>query len=351
MGDTENPEAKSRSFRWLSLALRVLVATLAMLWVISRLDGSELKAVFQDTGVSPFLLTLLVFALSQVLSALRWWILLRAQGIRIPLLLGVRLHYVGLFYNNLMISSVGGDFLRAWYVTKHTDKGVEAALSVFADRILGLLGLVIMAVFAYLFLLPSAPASPTETAGPESGPLGIALKITAYAGVGLAAIFILTLLIPACRRALKMLVAGAWSRGKQVFRRIWRALALYGRTPWALVQALTLTMVLQSMVIAVFWYLGEQMGMGAGLHYYFVIFPATWVLGALPISIAGLGVLEGGIVELFVHLADTTPEHAAVLAISQRVIWILNSLPGAGIHLAGGHLPGRFSFDATPKAG
>ncbi len=75
-----------------------------------------------------------------------------------------------------------------------------------------------------------------------------------------------------------------------------------------------------------------------------------WVVAALPVSIAGIGVLEGGITILFTSLAGATSEQAACLALCQRFIWILTSLPGVAIHLSGGHLPKAFSFDVHPTA-
>lgn len=69
-----------------------------------------------------------------------------------------------------------------------------------------------------------------------------------------------------------------------------------------------------------------------------------WVVGVIPISVAGIGVLEGGITVLFVQLAHTTREQAACLALCQRFILILTFLPGALVQLLGGHLPKTFSF-------
>jgi hypothetical protein len=48
---------------------------------------------------------------------------------------------------------VGGDLLRAWYVTRHTRKKFEAVLSVFVDRVIGLLSTLVIAVFCYLLFL------------------------------------------------------------------------------------------------------------------------------------------------------------------------------------------------------
>jgi uncharacterized membrane protein YbhN (UPF0104 family) len=126
------------------------------------------------------------------------------------------------------------------------------------------------------------------------------------------------------------------------------ALIIYCSKPATIFWAFVLTFISQSTVIVSFWLLGRDLGIEAGLKYYFVIFPATWVVGAVPVSIAGLGVLEAGIVELFTRLAGTPRELGMALALCQRFVWVLVSLPGGLIHLLGAHLPRDICVDCEP---
>jgi uncharacterized membrane protein YbhN (UPF0104 family) len=111
-----------------------------------------------------------------------------------------------------------------------------------------------------------------------------------------------------------------------------------------------LTFVAQSIVIVAFWLLGRNLGIDAGPTHYFVIFPVMWVVGALPISVAGLGVLEAGTVGLFTRLTGTLAEKALALAFCQRFVWVLASLPGAAVHLLGAHLPKEICLDGEKRA-
>ena len=78
-----------------------------------------------------------IFVVAQIIVGLRWWLLLRSQSIFIPFFSAVRLHFLGLFYNNCMPGAVGGDLIRAWYVTTHTDKKLEAAIGHYGMTVLG----------------------------------------------------------------------------------------------------------------------------------------------------------------------------------------------------------------------
>lgn len=106
-----------------------------------------------------------------------------------------------------------------------------------------------------------------------------------------------------------------------------------------------LTVFVQIMVITGFWFLGINMGIGASIKYYYVFFTLTWVLGAIPVSIGGVVVVEGSLVILFTQLAGVDESAAWAIALCQRAVWLLASLPGAAIHLLGAHLPKDFFVD------
>ena len=92
---------------------------------------------------------------------------------------------------------------------------------------------------------------------------------------------------------------------------------------------------MQSIVITGFWLIGRQIGIEVSAKYYFVFFPLTWALGAIPISVGGAVVVEGGLVSLFTVVAGVEAEKALAIALCQRVVWMVAALPGAFVHLAG----------------
>ena len=123
------------------------------------------------------------------------------------------------------------------------------------------------------------------------------------------------------------------------------AIVIYCRKPLAILAAFGLTILLQLLTITGFWLLGRNMGIEAGIEYYYVFFTLTWVLGAVPVSIAGAVVVEGTLAYLFITFAGVAKDAASALALCQRAVWMLASLPGAAIHLIGAHLPKDFFID------
>ena len=328
--------------RHVSLIARMVVAVVAIGWVLRGQDWAELGQVFRRLNLGYFALSLAVFTASQLIIAFRWWLLLRAQTICIAAGATVRLHFLGLFYNNVMPGSVGGDLLKAWYVTKHTEKRLAGALSVLVDRVVGLVGLVFMAVFAYLLFARGSLGGSTETRSGGVGPwLGQHKNLIFWAFVGVLAVLVIVLVQPYGRARLRRTLGRAVHRGIDLLLEVKDAALVYLNKPLTVLGAMALTFVAQSVVIVAFWLLGRNLGIEAGLTHYFLIFPVTWVVGALPISVAGLGVVEAGTVELFVRLTGTPAENALALVLCQRLIWVVASLPGAAVHLLGTHLPGE----------
>jgi uncharacterized membrane protein YbhN (UPF0104 family) len=123
----------------------------------------------------------------------------------------------------------------------------------------------------------------------------------------------------------------------ELLHQIKKGFQVYYHHPLVLLFGLTITIFLQSMVILSFWLIGRDLGMTAALRCYFVFFPMVWVIGTIPVSIAGIGILEGGVVFLFVHFTGADPLDVAALALCQRLTWVAASIPGLLVYLTGHH--------------
>lgn len=315
----------------------VAVAAVSLVVILGDWDAEKLKAAFRQLDLLALAGAIGLFLLANVVIGCRWYLLLRAQHIDVGLGACIRIHFLGMFYNNILISSVGGDLLRAWYITKHTHKRLEAALSVLVDRIVGLFTLVLMAVSFYVLFPVEGEAGDLDfsmdidIAGKLSQYRWVIIAVCVVVAAGAAGVFI----HPAGRKKLHL----AYAKASSGFERVFLAIRLYCKKPFTMLSAIGLTFVAQSLPILGFCMIGRQMGLAVPIKYYFVFFPIGWVLGALPISPAGAGVLEGGIVFLFTRLPGVTVEQALVLAVCQRAMFLLASLPGIVIHIMGAHLP------------
>ena len=339
-------KAKAKKTKLLFMLFRIaFVATgviLAIVWAGQQQRWRKLTEI--NPGI--FACSLGIFIIAQIIVGLRWWLLLRSQSIFIPFFSAVRLHFLGLFYNNCMPGSVGGDLVRAWYVTKHTDKRFEAALCVFVDRAIGLLSTLVIAVFFYsLFIRGKGLSISARQKGGFLNSVAEQKTNLFWLFVFIAVIFCGLLLYGKSRMILREICSYIGTRALRTTEKLKKAIFLYCKKPLTLLTVFGLTVFLQIMAITGFWFVGRNIGITVSIKYYYVFFTLSWILGAVPVSVGGAVVVEGMLMVLFINIAGVAKDSALALALSQRFIWILASLPGAVIHLLGAHLPKDFFID------
>ena len=347
---------KSKKAKTLFTLLRIVIVVGVLVVAVNQIapEWGKFADYFHRMNLGVFAVILLVFTVAHTIVGLRWWLLLRAQAIMIPFWVSVRLYFLGWFYNNFMPSSVGGDLIRAWYVTKHTEKGFEAALSVFVDRVIGLLSTLVIAICFFITLFSQGALEGVRYGLPAE--LGVQPDVVQ--STNRQNILVIIVVIGACCIVLSSLLLfprirrnaiGWWSSisagCSEAIYKTKKAVFLYRRKPGVLVSVFGLTVIMQLMVITGFWVLAENMGISVSLMHFYAFFTIAWVIGAVPISIGGFGLVEGALILLFTEVAKIEGSAAWAIAFSQRAVWMITSLPGAGIHLFGAHLPKDFSVD------
>lgn len=320
---------KLKSFVWLALAL----SALAIVAYSTPLDAftksiTNIHWTWVLTGS-------MVFFVSQSLLGTRWHLLLGVQGVHISQFQAIKLTYLGLFYNNVMPGAIGGDIIKAWYITRHVEGclRVKAAVTVFVDRALALIGMILVASVVSLLIAP------------DIGYGGVQLRWLVW-GISAATIGGTAMLVSKQTRKLtfvryvlkKLPFAG-------VIKQIDNAVQAYRNHIPAIMLALLLNILIQGLAIVAIWMLTQALHFQqVRLLQCVVIIPIVWVIGAAVPVPAGLGIIEGSITYLFCLVINpqdppSALSHAAALALLNRLMLTTCSLPGAVVPIFGGHLP------------
>jgi uncharacterized membrane protein YbhN (UPF0104 family) len=143
-----------RRYRWLALQGMISVATLG--WIFRGLDRHAFRALLAGMPLWFYVVSLAVVISGLVLYAWRWWLVLTITGAEVPLSTAVRQYFVGIFVNNFLPSTVGGDVAKVYYIGRQHGYRAVAA-SVIVDRVLGV---GILATLATAAAWLSAPESP-----------------------------------------------------------------------------------------------------------------------------------------------------------------------------------------------
>jgi uncharacterized membrane protein YbhN (UPF0104 family) len=128
---------------WLKVAIALLI--IGMLAYFNRIDMAVLYGL-ADTW--PWLVGAFLFTLPPFwIVSYRFKIILSSQQIGVSQYQAVRWTIIGSFFDLAMPSSNGGDLIKAGYVVKHVGAGMRtrAVMAVAFDRVIGLLGLFLLA--------------------------------------------------------------------------------------------------------------------------------------------------------------------------------------------------------------
>jgi len=111
-------------------------------------NGPGLSHAFnQQVRIGPLILAATFFLLSLCCGFLRWYSLVRIQGLSFTLRDAFRLGFIGYFWSTLLPGSVGGDVVKATLLAKEQSEHGQrtaAVATVLVDRVVGLTGLIVM---------------------------------------------------------------------------------------------------------------------------------------------------------------------------------------------------------------
>jgi glycosyltransferase 2 family protein len=97
-----------------------------------------------------------LYLVALMLTFFRWYLLVRVLEPRFRLRDAVLLGFIGNVFNLVIPGAVGGDFIKAAYLVRMDINRTQAVASMVIDRILGLLGLFLLAGIAGVFAWPMA---------------------------------------------------------------------------------------------------------------------------------------------------------------------------------------------------
>jgi len=132
------------------LIIKAALSAAFFLIIFKSIPGAELRLRLYQIDFLFFALSLLIIPVIVPTNSLKWKILVEQQGPSVNFFYLLRIYFIGYFFSNLLPSNVGGDVMRALYLGRHIHNKALAAVSVFIERLSGILLLMVLAVVAPL---------------------------------------------------------------------------------------------------------------------------------------------------------------------------------------------------------
>lgn len=309
--------------RLLFSLIKIAVTVLLLFWVISRYEVSRLLQA--DFGL--LALAVGTFILSNFLGALQWQKLLHGQKIAFPYRRSANLYFIGLFFNNFLPSSLGGDVVKIYSVSRVEKKGREGLAATFVDRFAGLFLLSVFALAASTWLL-------------VTGVQAVKQDILVYIAI-VFVIFILATAFLFSRRIGRLVYEVLLARFnplgiKDKFRESHEFFHTYRHQYRLAGEVFFLSLAIQLARVAVHYFCALSIGFEIGFIYFLVFVPLIAMAAVIPISFGGLGVRESTAPFLFTSMAAVAAvDPQGSLAVTTQ---LLASLVGIMVGLIGGAL-------------
>jgi len=299
---------------FLLLAARILVSGALLYFALRGINFAEIKARLGASNAAWFLtwmfLSIVTYLVQVFFGAMRWQEVSALCNAPLTLLQAFRYNMIGTFFNQTLPSTIGGDAVRLWLVSRGA--GWRAATySILVDRAIGLIALAILVVC-------SLPWSYDLIAN-QQGRLALVVVDAAAISAGLGFLIFGVLRWPWLNKF--------WPTRHVHACSLIASKVLFDRRRGLKIAVLSIAIHVLTVVIA--WCAVRSIVAPANFEQVFLIVPPIALITMLPISIAGWGVREATMMVAFGYagLVQTDGTMVSLLTgVTSFVVGILGGL-------------------------
>ena len=261
----------------LFLCIKIAISLLLIYFVFTKVDISEVLASWSNFSLGAIVTVLILHFSALLINTIKWKLFLPEQTFRRLF----QFTFIDVFYGMALPGQVSGEVAKAYRLGKRTGDMRKVAVSVWMDKLTGIIGLVFLVLIGFIFSTRSFPAY-----------FYIITAVLFIGGVLSIYVFNFSLLSTFLEKYLSWKLIGTILSSIKDFKKDHRVIfsnIILG----ALYQALSI------MITMVF---AHELGIEISIIDWFWIFGLISIIQFIPISIAGLGVREAsfvGILSLF----------------------------------------------------
>lgn len=302
----------------LKTASKIILSLGLFGYLVYRADPEKILQVMarvsEANGLSYFVLAILFQLLAVALMSLRWQQLMAGYGYQVGFRKLTGFYLIGLFFNNFLPTSIGGDVMRIYKVVDETGDRTSGFASVIIERILGIAATLSLAIFALFFISQQVHS-----------PRLVALSLLLLIAIVLFFVFIIQK--RPYRFLLRMFDKLTFFNIGEKINKLFEAIHFFSAKRRVLLFVFLFSVASQVAIILMNYFLALAFQIQVSLLYLFMVVTVTFVLTILP-SINGVGIRDLGYVSLLSRVGVST---AAALSLSfmNLLVPMLVSVSGA----------------------
>jgi uncharacterized membrane protein YbhN (UPF0104 family) len=279
--------------KWLSTNRQMVLRGAGTLLAIVLLGALLYQSGWEDVSAALKRISLANLALaagcillSRLFIIARWYVLLRSGGVAIPFKDTASLVFTGLFANNFLPTTIGGDVVRlAGAMQMGYDRAICLA-SIAADRVVNMVGMSLASPLGFWQLAQT----------------GIIHSLA---------------------------LAGLFQKSWSFLRRTLESFSLWLKKPSALFLALGFALLHMFFSFSANYILIHGLGETLPLWKVLGLFSLAYFVSLIPISINGYGLQELTVTFLLSQIGGVSIAVSATVAVLHRLLMVLASVPGA----------------------
>jgi len=299
--------------RFSTIILKFLISLTLLTVIFFKLDWSKAAELFRFSDPAWWAVALLTTFGAVVISAYKWQLILKSQRVRITVSRLTSSYLIGLFLNNFLPTSMGGDVFRAYDVARISGETPKAIASVIAERVLAMATLAVSAIAGLLF---------------GYGLTGRFAWMVVFFCFGCGLLVWASLDIRWVGYLTRRISFIDTDKIRWKVEEARSALQAPVRDRQTLVSVLLLSVVFQAVVVAVHLAVFKALGIDVDLLLLMIFVPIVSAAAMLPISINGIGVHQGTSILLYGAVGISVTQ-ATAQSLGFLFIVMLASLPGS----------------------
>lgn len=313
-----------------------------LLWRVEPADWQQLSDRPRNDALLIAALAVATVAVS--LSFVRWCVLVRCQGIELSMVEAFRLGAIGFLLSFVSAGSVGGDLFKAIFLAqRRPGKRVEAVASVLVDRGSGFYALLLLVSVALLTTHPAAGSSLAREAFEQ-------IRLATLVLMALGTVVLAALVFGGRRVDRLVRRAATWRYVGGVIEHVGKPLRMFHSHPVAFTVSILMSLGVQSLLVFSMYLIARSLySAPPTLGEHFVIVPIGMLTSALPITPAGLGVLEATMEWLYTVIpAEPTAAKGTIVALVFELVRVIMAVLGTIFYWTAGEEV-RHSLEAADQ--
>ncbi|NOR57957.1 MAG: flippase-like domain-containing protein [Sulfurimonas sp.] len=285
-----------------------LIITIVMFYFLFQyVDFKNLIEILAKSHGGTILIALLFQLGSTYVAAYRWRLIMQLLVFKEKVSYYVQSYFKASFFNQVLPSSIGGDAVRIIDLTQKGYDKKDAFYGIFVDRIVGLVGLLVLNLLATVIFF-----------GTFDKEFSLLIILITLGGIiGFTILFHL--------EKIKFL---ANYKGLDLFHRLARRLNKLYEDRTLLYKHIAISVGVHLLTVLSLYALALSIDFHMSFQIFLIAIPPVFLLTIVPISLAGWGIREGAMVGIFM-LAGADETKVLAMSILYGLLLIIASFPGA----------------------